>query len=93
MISIFKIVVMMIGEMDYGTVFDDREGDTDRSAQIWYVVVTYIQFAVFVVFMTILVMNLLVSILSLIITIITLVYSPLSLIIRAVLQNQRMLSS
>ena len=52
---------MMIGEMDYGNVFDQRVEDTSRSVQIWYDDVTYVQFALFLVVMTIIIMNLLVS--------------------------------
>ena len=59
--SIFKVFVMMIGEMDYGNMFDDREGSTDRNVQVWYEIVTYMQFALFLIVMAILIMNLLVS--------------------------------
>jgi hypothetical protein len=53
---------MMIGEMDYGSIFEDRAEDSkDPGIQVWYVAVTYIQFALFLIVMAILIMNLLVS--------------------------------
>ncbi|XP_064629244.1 transient receptor potential cation channel subfamily A member 1 homolog [Lineus longissimus] len=59
--SIIKTFVMMVGEMDYGNMFDDRASEQQRGVMIWYEAVTYVQFALFLVVMAILVMNLLVG--------------------------------
>ncbi|XP_067950486.1 transient receptor potential cation channel subfamily A member 1 homolog [Watersipora subatra] len=54
--SLFESMVWMTGEFDYDSVFNEQE-----AAQIYYPVTTYILFTLFIIFMTILVMNLLIA--------------------------------
>ncbi|XP_064627857.1 transient receptor potential cation channel subfamily A member 1 homolog [Lineus longissimus] len=60
--SLTKTSVMMIGELDYGDIFNaQEEALNDRSVKLWYEVATLIQFFLFLIFMSILIMNLLVG--------------------------------
>ena len=69
--SLIKTTVMMIGEFEYVPVFFD---DT-----VYYQVLSYIMFCVFMIIMSIIIMNLLVSLG--VVTIIDLMFSSLSLLL------------
>ena len=59
LVSFVKMLVMMIGEFDYGDIFYAEEEDT-----VYFVEITYILFIMFVCMVTIVIMNLLVRTLS-----------------------------
>lgn len=61
--SLLKSAVMMIGEFEFDTTFNTMHeaGGRTESSVVWFEAVTIIQFVLFLVIMTILIMNLLVS--------------------------------
>ena len=56
--SLIKTTVMMIGEFEYVGIFFDPAGTAQR---VHFEVLTYIMFCVFLIVMSIIIMNLLVS--------------------------------
>jgi transient receptor potential cation channel subfamily A protein 1 len=59
-LSILKTTVMMIGEFEYDSIFNDQDPN-DPATVVNHKFVTYILFVVFMVIMSIIIMNLLVS--------------------------------
>jgi hypothetical protein len=61
--SLLKSAVMMIGEFEYDTTFNamHEAGGKTSTSTVWFEAVTIMQFVLFLIIMTILIMNLLVS--------------------------------
>nr|XP_039252448.1 transient receptor potential cation channel subfamily A member 1 homolog [Styela clava] len=59
--SVLKTIVMMIGEIEYESIFTAEHTSSEYSDQVYYEVVSYIVFVAFLIIMSIIVMNMLVG--------------------------------
>lgn len=56
-----KSFIMMVGEVDYNTLFISEYTNKDYNSRVFYSEISYIFYVVFILVMTVLVTNLLVS--------------------------------
>jgi transient receptor potential cation channel subfamily A protein 1 len=59
--SLLKTSVMMIGEIEFGDIFLEKGTSTEYGDEIFYDITTYIVFVLFLILMTVIIMNLLVG--------------------------------